>query len=109
MPGLLVGEGYFGGDRRYPRVTLKMHIRHKPIFEWLARKFGFCTINGPYHHVGRSYDMMHWRGTALKYELMPLLEALPWMEFDTHSWTRYQNMKRTYGPEDVAPEILCKL
>lgn len=45
-----------------------------------------------------------WRGPALRYALMPLLEALPWRVIDAHSFGRYQAMKETYGLDDV-PEF----
>ena len=36
--GLLVGEGHFGGDGKQPQVTLRMHIRHEPLFRWLVQE-----------------------------------------------------------------------
>ena len=34
--GLLIGEGYFGGDGRQPQVTLRMHVRHEALLRWLS-------------------------------------------------------------------------
>src|ERR1700685_4815652 len=52
LVGLLVGEGHFGGDGRQPHVTLRMHVRHEAIFEWLQRTFPGGRVYGPYHHGG---------------------------------------------------------
>lgn len=35
LVGLLIGEGHFGGDGRQAQVTLRMHTRHQPLFDWL--------------------------------------------------------------------------
>lgn len=99
--GLLVGEGHFGGDRQQPAIVLKMHIRHERIFRWLKVRFPYAKLYGPYTHDGRTYWQMMWRGTALKYGLMPLLEALPWEAIDEHSFKRYVAMKQRYKLEDV--------
>jgi len=102
--GLLVGEGHFGGDGQQPHVVLRMHVRHERIFRWLKARFPYAKLYGPYTHSGRTYWQMMWRGTALKYGLMPLLEALPWEEIDEHTWGRYNAMKQRYKLESV-PEI----
>jgi hypothetical protein len=75
--GLLVGEGYFGGDKSQAAVVLNMHVRHERIFTWLKKRFPYAKQYGPYSRVGRAYYRFTWRGTALKYGLTPLLEALP--------------------------------
>lgn len=99
--GLLVGEGHFGGDGRQPHIVLRMHVRHEPIFRWLQERFPYAKLYGPYSHDGRNYFQMMWRGTQLRYGLMPWLEACPWEEIDPHSYARYTAMKDRYGLNDV--------
>src|SRR5579871_3948044 len=99
--GLLVGEGTFGGDGRQPHVVLRMHVRHERLFHWLKARFPYARLYGPYHHSGRDYYQFMWRGTALRYGLMPWLESLPWPEIDGYSYERYQAMKERYGLGDV--------
>lgn len=99
--GLLVGEGTFGGDGRQPHVVLRMHVRHERLFLWLKARFPYARLYGPYHHSGRDYYQFMWRGTALRYGLMPWLESLPWEELDGYSYDRYRAMKERYGLGDV--------
>lgn len=99
--GLLVGEGHFGGDGKQPHIVLRMHVRHEPIFRWLQQRFPATKVYGPYHHGGRHYYQMMWRGTQLRYALMPWLEATPWATIDPHSYGRYTDMKERYGLGDV--------
>lgn len=35
LVGLLIGEGHFGGDGKQPHITLRMHTRHRKLFEML--------------------------------------------------------------------------
>ena len=35
LVGILVGEGHFGGDGLQAQVTLRMHVRHEELFQWL--------------------------------------------------------------------------
>ncbi len=102
--GLLAGEGTFGGDGRQPHAVLRMHTRHERLFFWLKARFPYARLYGPYHHSGRDYYQFMWRGTALRYGLMPWLESLPWAEIDSYSYDRYQAMKERYGLADVPPE-----
>src|SRR5271155_5566787 len=88
LAGLLVGEGHFGGDGRQPHVTLRMHVRHEAIFDWLERTFPGGRVYGPYHHGGRDYLQWMARGGFLRGELAPRL--------DQHSFDRYQLMKARY-------------
>lgn len=104
--GLLVGEGTFGGDGRQPHVVLRMHVRHEPLFRWLKSRFPYARLYGPYNHSGREYYQFMWRGTALRYGLMPWLEALPWAAIDPHSYERYCAMKERYGLADVPSTAL---
>lgn len=99
--GLLIGEGHFGGDGRQAQVTLRMHARHEPLLRWLTGRFPNARLYGPYHHGGRNYYQLMWRGTQLQYGLMPWLETLPWATLDPHSYARYRAMKERYQLEDV--------
>ena len=51
--GLLIGEGHFGGDGRQPGVTLRMHVRHASLFNWIQETFPGGKLYGPYNHDGR--------------------------------------------------------
>ena len=95
--GILVGEGTFGGDGRQPHVVLRMHVRHEALFHWLKARFPYARLYGPYNHSGREYYQFMWRGTQLRYGLMPVLESLPWAEIDPYSYGRYCAMKERYG------------
>jgi hypothetical protein len=96
LVGLLVGEGYFGGDKTQPQIVVKMHVRHIAIFNWLVSRWG-GKLYGPYHHDGRHYYQWMARGNYLKQVLLPILDARMSPEFDTHSWDRYQAMRHRYG------------
>jgi hypothetical protein len=96
LTGLLVGEGHFGGDGRQPHVTLRMHVRHEAIFQWLERTFPGGRVYGPYHHGGRHYLQWMARGPFLRDELVPLLDRLLSPDLDRHSYDRYQLMKDHY-------------
>src|SRR5215813_3929073 len=94
--GLLVGEGHFGGDGRQPQVTLRMHVRHEPLFRWLLKQFPGSKLYGPYNHGGRQYYQWMVRGEVLKNSLIPLLDSLPLARLDPHTHERYQQMKNRY-------------
>lgn len=94
--GILIGEAHFGGDGKKAQVTLKMHVRHDRIFDWLVRLFPNSKLYGPYNHAGRNYYQWMMRGEALRNELIPLLDSLPWHMVDEHSYERYVNMKQRY-------------
>ena len=94
--GLLVGEGHFGGDGRQPQVTLRMHVRHEAIFQWLERTFPGGRLYGPYNHGGRHYLQWMARGPFLRDELAPMLDQLLSPSLDRHSFDRYQLMKAHY-------------
>jgi len=98
LVGLLVGEGYFGGDKHQPSIVIKMHVRHLAIFNWLVARWG-GKLYGPYHHDGRHYYQWMARGRYLKEVLLPILAARMSREFDEHSWDRYQSMLRRYRLE----------
>jgi hypothetical protein len=94
--GLLVGEGSFGGDGKQPQVTLRMHVRHEALFDWLMERFPETRLYGPYHHGGRSYYQWMARGPALVRDLLPLLEpALH--RLDGHAAERFEQMRARYA------------
>jgi hypothetical protein len=95
--GVLIGEGHFGGDRLQPQVTVRLHVRHKPLLEWLLDRCPGGRLYGPYEYDGRRFYQLMIRGNALRYRLMPLLDELPWNRIDPHSFERYEAMKRRYG------------
>jgi hypothetical protein len=96
LVGLLVGEGHFGGDGRQPHVTLRMHVRHEAIFQWLERTFPGGRVYGPYHHGGRNYLQWMARGAFLRDELVPVLDRFLSPSLDRHSFERFQLMKDRY-------------
>lgn len=93
--GLLVGEGHFGGDGKQPQITLRMHSRHRALFEWLQKKVPGSRLYGPYEHGGRSYYQWMVRGEGLK-KMISLLDSLPLEEIDPVSYARYKKMKEDY-------------
>jgi hypothetical protein len=96
--GLLIGEGSFGGDGKQPQVTLRMHVRHKAIFDWLVDRFPATRLYGPYHHGGRSYYQWMARGTALVRDVLPVLEAASLQALDAHAAERLRTMLERYAP-----------
>ena len=97
MLGLLIGEGYFGGDGKQPQVTLRMHVRHKPLFQWIMKNIPGGKLYGPYNHGGRRYYQWMSRGEGLRERLIPMLDALPFADIDPHSYGRYVLMKEKYN------------
>jgi hypothetical protein len=94
--GLLCGEGHFGGDGRQPHVTLRMHTRHRQIFEWLLITLPGSRLYGPYTHGGRSYFQWMSRGRHLEERLVPLI--LEHAELlDEYVWGRFAAMCERYG------------
>ncbi|WP_211229887.1 hypothetical protein [Desulfovirgula thermocuniculi] len=93
--GLLVGEGHFGGDGRQAQITLRMHARHRRLFEWLLKNVPGSRLYGPYSHGGRSYYQWMVRGEGLK-KLLPLLDSLPLEEIDPVTFEKYRRMKLNY-------------
>ena len=96
MVGLLVGEGHFGGDGRQPQVTLRMHVRHEALFNWIERTFPGGKLYGPYNHDGRHYFQWMARGSYLREVLMPILDQHLTAQLDAASAERYQEMKARY-------------
>jgi hypothetical protein len=97
LTGLLVGEGHFGGDGRQPQVTLRMHVRHEAIFQWLERTFPGGKLYGPYHHDGRHYFQWMARGSYLRDQLLPVLEESLSPDLDAPSHERFEEMLARYA------------
>lgn len=95
--GILIGEGHFGGDGKQPHITLRMHTRHRKLFEAMLRICPGSRLYGPYDHGGRQYYQWMARGKVLREHLIPLLDALPMAELDDHVFERYTDMKTRYG------------
>lgn len=97
LAGLLVGEGHFGGDGRYPQITLRMHVRHESLFRWLQARFPRARLYGPYDHGGRHYYQWMARGRALAEDVMPALEGLITDELDAYAAGRLREMRERYA------------
>lgn len=95
--GVLIGEGHFGGDGRYPQVTLRMHVRHEALFRWLEARFPRCRLYGPYNHDGRHYYQWMARGAALAEDVLPLVEEVLTDDLDTHVAGRVRAMREKYA------------
>ena len=97
LVGLLVGEGHFGGDGRQPHVTLRMHTRHRAIFDWLVENVSVGRLYGPYNHSGRSYYQWMVRGPALREQLAPFLARHLDAGIDEHADARFRDMCVRYA------------
>jgi len=95
--GLMIGEASFGGDGRQPQITLRMHVRHEPLFRWLISRFPETRLYGPYHHGGRSYFQWMARGRALVRDVLPVLEQGLDPELDRHAVERLGRMCTRYA------------
>jgi len=94
--GLLVGEGHFGGDGKQPQVTLRMHVRHERLFDWLLMVVPEGRLYGPYHHDGRHYYQWMVRGRPLRDSFWPFLARH--LDFvDDHIRMRLLSMASRYG------------
>lgn len=109
--GLLLGEGHFGGDGRQPQVTLRMHVRHEALFNWIEQTFPGGKLYGPYNHDGRHYFQWMARGSYLREVLMPILDEYLTARLDTAGSERYEEMKARYHrrlrlePQAVPDEV----
>jgi hypothetical protein len=99
LVGLLIGEGHFGGDGRQPQITLRMHVRHEALFNWLEATFPGGRLYGPYDHSGRRYYQWMARGSYLRDELLPLIESRITPDLDGHAFLRFVEMRRRYEPQ----------
>lgn len=95
--GVLLGEGHFGGDGRYPQITLRMHTRHETLFRWLEDLFPRARLYGPYEHGGRSYYQWMARGIALVEDVLPVLDGVLTDELDAHVAGRLRDMRERYA------------
>jgi len=95
--GLLIGEGHFGGDGKYPHITLRMHVRHEALFHWLQRCFPRARLYGPYDHGGRRYYQWMARGPALAEDVLPVVEAVLTKQIDAHVYERVGEMRERYA------------
>ncbi len=98
VAGLLIGEGHFGGDGRYPHVTLRMHTRHEALFHWLVARFPRTRLYGPYNHGGRHYYQWMARGAALAEDVLPVVEGVLDDNLDDHVAARLRAMRERYAP-----------
>jgi hypothetical protein len=97
LVGVLIGEGHFGGDGKYPHVTLRMHVRHETLFRWLELRFPRSRLYGPYHHGGRHYYQWMARGAALVEDVLPVVEAVLTEDLDAHVLGRVREMRHKYA------------
>ena len=97
MVGLLIGQASFGGDGKQPQITLRMHVRHESLFQWLMARFPRTRLYGPYHHGERSYYQWMARGRALVEDVLPLLEASITPDLDEPAVRRLTDMTHDYA------------
>jgi hypothetical protein len=97
LVGLLAGEGHFGGDGRQPQVTLRMHVRHRAIFEWLTEHVAAGRLYGPYEHSGRAYYQWICRGEPLRTRLVPFLSRHLAPDLDGPAFERFEAMCERYA------------
>lgn len=93
--GILVGEGHFGGDGLQPQITLRMHVRHAELFQWMSLKVPGSKLYGPYHHGGRQYYQWMARGQVLREEMLPFLKR-HLNDVDSHIKERIEDMVERY-------------
>ncbi len=99
--GLFIAQGHYGGDRRQPQITLKLHVRHLPLLEWALERLPGARLYGPYEYGPRRFYQLMVRGDALRNRLVPLLDTTDWHRIDPPSFARYEAMKDRYGlPRD---------
>ncbi len=96
LVGLLVGEGSFGGDGRQPQITLRMHTRHRDLFERLVGLVPGSRLYGPYNHGGRHYMQWMVRGQVLRELLVPVLRHNADL-MDEYTTRRFELMCTAYG------------
>lgn len=95
--GLLLSQGSFGGDGRQPQITLRMHVRHEVLLQWLVDRFPRTRLYGPYHHGDRSYYQWMARGRALVEDVLPVLEGVVTPALDVPAAERLAEMSRKYA------------
>jgi hypothetical protein len=97
LVGLLIGEASFGGDGKQPQVTVRRHVRHRALFEWLMERFPETRLYGPYQHGGRSYYQWMARGPALVRDVLPWLEGQIHAGVDAYAAERFDAMMTRYA------------
>jgi hypothetical protein len=95
--GLMLGQASFGGDGKQPQITLRMHVRHEALFQWLLERFPHTRLYGPYHHADRSYYQWMARGRALVRDVLPMLEQVLAPALDGYAHERLQQMLERYA------------
>jgi hypothetical protein len=95
--GLLLSQGSFGGDGRQPQITLRMHVRHEVLLQWLLERFPRTRLYGPYHHGDRSYYQWMARGRPLVEDVLPVLHDVVTPLLDVPASERLAEMERKYG------------
>ncbi len=93
--GIVAGEGHFGGDGKQPQLTLRMHVRHQQLFDWLQQTFPDSRLYGPYHHGGRHYYQWMARGRCLREQIVPLV-AEHFAFLDAYVRERFVSMCHAY-------------
>jgi hypothetical protein len=72
---------------------------------WVHQMLPGGQWHGPYHHQGRHYNFLMFRGRYLREVVAPLLQSLPWGEIDPHSYGRFTAMLERYNMHaTVSPE-----
>jgi len=95
--GVLIGEGNFGGDGKYPQITLRMHVRHEALFRLLVELCPRSRLYGPYGHGGRHYYQWMARGVALVEDVLPVVESVLTEQIDAYAFARLQSMRSDYA------------
>ncbi len=97
LVGILIGEGSFGGDGKQPQITLRMHVRHEALFQWLAALFPRSRLYGPYRHGEREYYQWMVRGRALVEDVLPILARDLDPSLDAYAYGRFEQMRTRYA------------
>ena len=79
------------------QITLRMHVRHAALFEWLRSRFPRSRLYGPYNHGGREYYQWMARGPALAEDVLPIVESVLTQDVDAHALGRVREMRRRYA------------
>ena len=93
--GILISNGNFGGDKRQPQITLRMHARHAQLFTWLLHFVPGSKLYGPYKHDGRNYFQWMARGQVLQ-DLAAILKKTSFEYLDPYSYERFRKMIQDY-------------
>ena len=91
-----MGEGSFGGDGKQPHITLRMHVRHEALFQWLVDRVPGSRLYGPYRHGQRQYYQWMLRGQPLV-RMLSVLEAELTPTLDGYAAERLRLMRERYA------------